>query len=195
MVDPYGYIPEDVYMPPPPMPGSKSDQVYSAIIQERKIENVLEQLNPDKLIVEIEFRLKGYKKNQFTKTWELIGKEEKQVSDKLIVDCLSLLSSLLTNNTTLSNYSPDEINRIMQTIIRKLIDMIRENSHEYGLAENYAERDRVCLIILNSTFASLKRAQGGLESKRLFDSLDIKEGNSGMNQPQQKGVLGRLFNV
>lgn len=193
MSDEYAYLPENIPMPPPGMPGNKSDEIYSAIIQEKRIENILEQLNPERLVVEIEFRLKGYKKNQFTSKWELIGKEEKQVSDELISDILSILSANLTNNTTLSNFNPDEINKLMKTLIRGLIDMIREKADVYGLLDNYAERDRILLISLSTVFYTLKRAQGGLESKRLFDSTKISDQ---FNIPQrEKGMLGRIFNV
>lgn len=190
--DPYAGI---INPPPTPMPPptSKSDEVYSAIIQEKRTENILEQINPERLIIEIEYRLKGYKKNQFSRKWELIGLREKEVSDELISDFLSILSSNLTNNTTLSNFAPDEINKLMKNLIRKLIDMIREKSETYNLKDNYSERDRILLITLSTVFYALKRAQGGLESKRIFDSTQIRD--QSMLIPQQKGFLSRLLNI
>lgn len=188
---------DDPYAPgmpisPTPMPGAKSDEIYSAIIQEKRMENILEQVNPERLIIEIEFRLKGYKKNQFSRQWELIGNREKPVSEELIQDFLSIISSQLTNNTTLSNYTPDEINKLMETLIRSMIDMIREKADIYGLLDDYAERDRIMIICLGSVFSALKRAQGGLESKRIFDSTQIRD----QFMPQQdKGFLRRMFNV
>lgn len=190
--NPYDYIPDDMPMPPPGMPGQKSDQIYSAVIQEKRVEGIMDQLNPERLIIEIEFRLKGYKKNQFTRKWELIGKKEKELNDELISDVLSILSANLTNNTTLSNFTPDEINKIMKTLIRTLIDMIREKADIYGLLDNYAERDRIMIICLSTVFYALKRGQGGLESKRLFDSTRIGDN---YRMPQQKSPLGRLFNI
>jgi len=187
--DPYG---GEMPSQPTPMPGQRSDEVYSAVMQEKRVENILEQVNPERLIVEIEFRLKGYKKNQFTKKWELIGKIEKQVSDELICDFLSILSANLTNNTTLSNFAPDEINRLMANLIRVLIDIIREKSDIYKLEDNYAERDRILIITLSTVFYALKRAQGGLESKRIFNSTQIRD----QSTPQkEKGILGRLLNI
>ncbi|MEX0597877.1 MAG: hypothetical protein WD512_15405 [Candidatus Paceibacterota bacterium] len=193
MEDNYEYLPEGYPMPPPAMPGQRSDEVYSAVIQEKRTENILEQINPERLIIEIEFRLKGYKKNQFTKKWELIGKREKEVNDELISDILSILSANLTNNTTLSNFQPDEINKIMASLIRGLIDIIREKSSIYNLGDNYAERDRILLISLSTVFYSLKRAQGGLESKRVFESTQIRE--QPFNPQQNKSFLGKLLNL
>jgi len=187
--DPYG---GEMPSQPTPMPGQRSDEVYSAVMQEKRVENILEQVNPERLIVEIEFRLKGYKKNQFTKKWELIGKIEKQVSDELICDFLSILSANLTNNTTLSNFAPDEINRVMANLIRVLIDIIREKSDIYKLEDNYAERDRILIITLSTVFYALKRAQGGLESKRIFNSTQIRDQ---FTPQKEKGILGRLLNI
>jgi len=187
--DPYG---GEMPSQPTPMPGQRSDEVYSAVMQEKRVENILEQVNPERLIVEIEFRLKGYKKNQFTKKWELIGKIEKQVSDELICDFLSILSANLTNNTTLSNFAPDEINRLMANLIRVLIDIIREKSDIYKLEDNYAERDRILIITLSTVFYALKRAQGGLESKRIFNSTQIRDQ---FTPQKEKGILGRLLNI
>jgi len=187
--DPYaGGIPQ----PPTPMPGAKADEVYSAIIQEKRIENILDQINPERLIVEIEWRLKGYKKNKHG-GWDLIGKQEKKVSDELITDFLSILSANLTNNTTLSNFQPDEINKLMENLIKSLIDMIREKSVEYNLEDNFAERDRILLITLSTVFYALKRAQGGLESKRMFEGMQLRDFPT--IPQQQKGFLGRLLNV
>jgi hypothetical protein len=191
-MDQYDYIPDDMPLPPPGMPGNKSDQIYSAIIQERKIENLLEQINPERLITDIEFRLKGYKKNVFNKKWELIGEKEKEVCDEMVSDFLSILSANLTNNTTLSNFTPDEINKIMKTLIRTLIDMIRAKADVYGLKNDFAERNRILTITLSTVFYALKRAQGGSESRRVFDSIQIRD------QPyqQQKDSLAkRLFGI
>lgn len=190
---PLDYNPSDMPMPPMPMSGPKSDDIYSAVIQEQRMGNILEQLNPERLIVEIEFRLKGYKKNEFTKKWELIGKREKAVSDELVSDFLSILSANLTNNTTLSNFTPDEINRLMANLIRTLIDMLREKSEGYDLKNDYAERNRILNITCSTVFYALKRAQGGLESKRMFDSTKISD--MPYVQQQQKGFLGRLLNI
>lgn len=191
MEDSYGYLPENYPLPPPAMPGQKSDEVYSAVIQEKRMESILEQVNPERLIIEIEWRLKGYKKKA-NNQWELIGSKEKQISDELISDFLSILAANLTNNTTLSNFQPDEINKLMANLIRTLIDIIREKSDIYELEDNYAERDRILNITLSTVFYALKRAQGGLESKRIFDAAQIREV---FTPPKDKGILGRMLNI
>lgn len=182
------YYPDNLPMPPQPMPGQKSDDAYSQIIMQKKLENLLSQLDPDHLIIEIEYRLKGWRKNEYSGNWELAANKEKEISSDLLIDVVSLLSSILTNNTTMSNFQDVEINKLMAIIIKKLIDMIRSNSEKYGLGGDYSERDRVLLIICMSIFAALKRAQNGLEAKRILESFDIKESY----QPQKKGVGEKL---
>lgn len=168
------FYPDNLPQPPVPMPGQKSDEIFSQMMVQKKLENLLSQLDPDHLIVEIEYRLKGWRKNEYTGSWELSG-NEKNISGDLLADVLSLLSSILTNNTTMSNFQDIEINRIMKIIIRKMIDMMRSNAVKYDLVRDYAERDRILLIVCMSVFAALKRAQNGLEAKRLLESLELKE--------------------
>ena len=43
------------------MPGASSDAVYADFIRERKVENLLQQINPDNLLADIEARIRGYK--------------------------------------------------------------------------------------------------------------------------------------
>ncbi len=186
----YEYNP-DMPALPMQMPGNRSDEVYSAMLQERRMENVLDQLNPERLIVEIEYRLKGYRKEKGN--WKLIGKQEKKVSEELLSDILSILSSVLANNTSVSNYQPDEINKIMKTLGKNLVDAMREKDSEYGLEDNYAERKRIMFIIGFTVFATMKQAQGGHHSKRLFDSIQVKDSFS--QQPQQRSGLGKIFSV
>lgn len=198
MNEQYLQLPE----PPMPMPGAKSDEQYSRLLTEKKIENILSQLNPDVLIVEIEKRLKGYRKDEDTGGWELIGKQEKFVDDELLVDIMSILSSVLTNNTTMSNYQDSEINRVMELLIENMVDMLQSKAENYNLDRviesnfsyfsirkgeevtirividydcNYSERDRIMWVICYATYSAMKRAQNGLEAKRILDSLDIKE--------------------
>jgi len=69
---------------------------------------------------------------------------------------------------------------------------MREKAHIYQIFGGYAERDRILWIMKSSIFSTFKRAQGGLESKRTFDSTLIRDQ---YQPPQQKGALAKLFNI
>ncbi|KKL76492.1 hypothetical protein LCGC14_2044330, partial [marine sediment metagenome] len=88
-------------------------QSYPSYQADKRMDSILEQINPDNLIVEIEHRIKGFRKDTLTKQWVAISGKQKVISEELVANFVSFLSSFLTNNTTLSNFSDKEINRIM----------------------------------------------------------------------------------
>lgn len=107
--------------------------IYADSMREDKIKNVIAQLNPELLLTEIEHRIRGEKKNPFTEEWEPISKEGKKVSEELVQNYISLLNVYLTQNNSLSNFSPQEINNIMNIVIEYVRDDLSDNSIKYGL--------------------------------------------------------------
>lgn len=184
--------PEDLPRAPPPMPGPNSDQLYTDYIQEKKVENILAQINPDNLLVDIEWRIKGYRKNIYTQQWERIDNCP-EISPVLVGKFMSFLSAMLNNNTTLSNFKDKEINNIMKMVIAYVSDDLRSNAVLYRLDNNYAERTRIGLIICATVFSTLKRAQNGLEAQRIFRVMKIGEVNNPYGEQNKKeGIVSAL---
>lgn len=205
------YYPEDLPMPPQPMPGEKSDSIYSGLMTQKKIENILQQINPENLIVEIEHRIKGYRKDEYTQQWVQITKDQKPISEELISNFITFLASFLNNNTSMTNLSEKEINKIMYAVIEYIVDDLQTNGERYKLGYNrkvkiynrmkdkyyfvdkfvpdYSEWSRIALIIESSVFFTLKRALNGSEARRILSSLSIGEQYRGNQQPSKGGIL------
>lgn len=113
---------------------SNPNSIYADSMREEKIRNVISQLNPETLLTEIEHRIRGEKKNSYTEEWELIGGQV-QISEKLVQNYISFLNVYLTQNNSLSNYSPEEINNIMNVIIDYIKDDLTDNAEAYGLTK------------------------------------------------------------
>jgi len=107
--------------------------VYADSMREEKVKNVIAQLNPELLLEEIEHRIRGEKRNYYTDEWEPISKEGKVISEDLVQNYISFLNAYLTQNTSLSNFSPDEINNIMNVIIDYIKDDLSDNAEKYKL--------------------------------------------------------------
>lgn len=172
----------------------QDSEIYANMLQEERVRNVISQLSPDDILLEVHWRLRGYIKNPVTKQWEkLIGTLEP--STILISRFISYLSSVLNQNTTMSNLSPDEINAIMKLIINWTSDDLDAHQKEYDLEGDYSEMTRIGYMMCNYTFITLKRAMNGTESKRIFNSLSMMD-NLNQNQPQKKGgFFSALKNV
>jgi hypothetical protein len=177
--------------PPQPMPGPASDTMYADIVQERKMSNILDKINPDNLLADIEARIKGLRKDVYTNQWVKIS-DAPEISPRLIGNFMSFLSCVLYNDVTFSNYKDVEINKIMKMVIQYYVDDITSNAREYGVENNYTERTRIGLIICMTVFATLKRAQNGLEAQRIFRNMKIGESNSLSEGSKKGGVMDAL---
>lgn len=165
-----------------------SDEIYANYLQEEKIKNLVQQTSPDNQLEDIEWRIKGYRKNPLTMSWEKVDPKMPEPSPILVSKYVSYLSSLLNENTRFTNLSGTEINAIMKLVIEWLTDDLDSNSVEYEIGYNYSERTRIGQIILNETYICLKRSQNGMESRRIFNALKVTESLS--EYPQQKKGFG-----
>lgn len=169
-----------------------SDEMYANIIQEEKVKNVIAQISPENQLYELEMRIKGYRKNPSTNVWEKIDPKMKEINSELVSKYISYLSSILNQNTSLSNISENQVNKIMKGMIEWITDDLDIHAESYGLASNYSERTRIGQIMLNSTFMVLNRALNGQEARRMWGSLSLNENTNQL--PQKKG-LGELLKV
>lgn len=173
---------QDYYAENPVVPVS-SDELYANAIQEDRIKNVIAQLDPENQLKEIEMRIRGYKKNILTQDWEKIDETAPEPPKLLIMRFISYLSSIMSQNTTQSNLSEQQVNALMMLIINYITDELDSNANLYDLENNYTERTRIGHIILNSCFFVLCRALNGQEAKRMWKSLSLNE--SFNNSPQR----------
>jgi len=151
-------------------------------MQEERVQNLIQQIAPDNQLLDLQWRIKGFIKNPVTKEWEKLEQEAPDISPILVSRYISYLSSLLNQNTTLSNLSTGEINSIVRLVIEWLTDDIDNNAAIYGIKNDYTERTRIGQMILNNTFMVLKRAQNGMESRRIFNALNVNQNISEVGQ-------------
>jgi hypothetical protein len=227
-MDNYNPSPQEIYYQGAQDEAQKNDPnaMYADYMREDKVKNIIQQLNPDNLVEDIEHRIRGEKKNRMSGEWELINKTNpRRVSELLLERYISFLSSLLNQNTALSNFSTKEINNLMQMVVEYIRDDLSDNADDYGFVmQNVIEVDtevkllkrnmkldgtveiqyipkkikkeiiteevvdfnemtRIGMIIAGTTFAVLKRAQNGMEARRIFAGLKVSES---LNQPNQK---------
>jgi len=161
------------------------DDLYASQMQEDKVKNLIQQIAPDNQLMELQWRIKGYVKNTYTGQWEKVEKDAPEPSPLLVSRYISYLSSVLNQNTTLSNYSSSEINDIMKLCIEWVSDDLDCNAEDYGIDYDYNEMTRIGDILLMNTFTVLKRAQNGMESRRIFSSLKIAESMNPFSQKKE----------
>jgi hypothetical protein len=110
------------------------NSVYADSLREEKVKNIISQINPNALLEEIEHRIRGEKFDYLTQQWDLIPGREK-ISEELVQNFISFLSVYLTQNNSLSNFSSQEINSIMNVITDYVRDDLTDNAERYGLTK------------------------------------------------------------
>jgi hypothetical protein len=167
------------------------DELYANQMQEDKVKNIIAQLDPENQLKDIEMRIRGYKKNVFTGAWEKIDEDAPEPPKLLVTRFTSFLSSYMNQNTTQSNLSEQQVNKIMSVVIKYVADELDANAQIYSLENNYTERTRIGNIIIASTFFVLNRALNGQEAKRMWKAMSL---NETMNQePKNKLVEALKF--
>lgn len=160
--------------------------LYADSMREEKVANVIAQLDPSNLLEEIEHRLRGEKFNKSNQEWEPIGNISIAINEILISRLMSFLGSVLNQNTTLSNYSINEINNRMELVIDYIRDDLSDNDSEYNLEGDYTEMTRIGMIICETVSSVFRRALNGMESRRIFNALKVTES---LTQAPQKQTM------
>lgn len=163
--------------------------MYSQAMKEEKVTNILQQINPDNLLADIEHRIRGEKKD-FNGEWVPMSTTKEKVSEELISDFISFLGCILNQNTSMSNFSPMEINNFMELIRNWVMQHLVVNAKRYGIEGQYSEYDRIGHIICATCFTVLKRAQNGQESRRIFKIMKLTDSN---NPNRSKGGIMENF--
>ncbi len=161
------------------------NSIYADTLREDKISNFIQQINPDNLLVDIEHRIRGEKKNPYTQQWEPISEGQKPISEALIVNFISFLGSILNQNTSLSHFTALEINNIMEVVIEYIRDDLTDNDETYDIVGNYMEMTRIGNILCISIFATLKQALNGNLVRRIFSSLKV---NASLTEEKKHGI-------
>ncbi len=163
---------------------SDPNALYAENMREEKIANVISQLDPQNLLDDIEHRLRGEKFNKVEQQWVSIGDERISINEKLISRFMSYLGAVLNQNTTLSNYSLNEINNRMELVIEYIRDDLTDNDVEYNLEGKYTEMTRIGMIICETVSSVFRRALNGMESRRIFNALKVTESLTSTPQRQ-----------
>lgn len=175
-------------------PNSMSDQLTADMMQQNRVENIITQIDPERLLTDIEHRIRRMRKDHHNGVWVKIDPNQKEISPELIANLISNLSAFLTNNLTFSNYTEQEINSIMKLLIRDLIQDLSSNASLYGLENNYPERNRITMIVCTTVFSALKRALKGTEASKFWKSVSISGDihNAEGQVEKKRGVMDYL---
>lgn len=169
---------------------------YAGQMREERVRTLLTEIDPENLLESLEYRLKGYKFDALKRAWvkRSGGEEEPELPEKLINKVISLLSSILTIGTTFSNLQVGDVNRIMSLLIDIVVSDLVVNGEDYGIKNNFNEKERICFIVFSTVYLTLRRAIDGSEAKRFFGSLRMNE-SIHPQRSKDKGMMNKVMDA
>jgi len=179
---------------------------------ENTVDNVLGQIDPSLIIDNLDHSLKGEIFNKEKGMWELNPSGKPLVNDACRGAVISYITGILTNNTTMSILSTQQVSNIMDSVIESITKMFVVNLEEFGFVSpgpgyskgeyenkgvpDTARMTMVSNMIYTVCFTVLSRALNGMESRKIFSSLSMSDSMGyGMGPQKQGNWLTRMFGM
>ncbi len=177
---------------------------------EGSISNIVGQIDPSTIVDNLNHSLKGEFYDKEQGKWLLNPSGKPLVNDACRGFVISYVTGILNNNSVMGTISQAQLGFIMETVIEELGKEFVCNLERFGFVPagpgykkgvymnqgnpNSSRMSSVCGIIFRSVFSCYTRSLNGMESRKLFSSLNMTDGLN-FNPQQEKGAgwMGRMF--
>lgn len=150
---------------------------------------LVEQLNPDKILEDLELKLRGYKRK-----WDgnLVKSGLPLMNEVGVMAMITYTSSVVNQNTIMASYDKQQISKLMTQFMGVLVDDLTLNWKEYGIV-NKSYLDLIANMIMNCAYPAYNRALFGGE-KRFLGTTTIENISSvpKMQPVKKEGFLSRF---
>ena len=150
--------------------------------------SILERIDPSAVAERLRYKLLGLEFDEKTRSWIRPPGRKPLINQEGAEKLLSIFSSLVNSNVSMSNLTRIEINFIMLTYCNSIIDMIKWRFQDFEI--DPTEAQGIFEIMKNSAFFCLKRAfeQGerNFLKKSITSHEQINVGNNEYNKEMKK---------
>ena len=175
---------------------------------EEDITNIVGQIDPQRILDNLNHSLKGEYYNKEQGEWEKVGDELVNTSCRGWI--VSYLTALMNNASTMGILQEAQLSALMEGVIKSVTREFKCNLEKFGFVpagkyytkQNYENKgtpntsrmDSIAEMIYQRAFLILTRSLKGTESSRIFRSLSMNDQMLfNQQQQQRKGILGRIF--
>jgi len=185
----------DQYQTQSQLQGEAAEQqmgMYGPQMQEQMAQSqavLVEQTNPDKVLEEIILKLKGLKKQM---DGSLIRVGEPLMNSLGVNRITLIMSSIINQNTILSDLERSEINNLTLSVSKNLLLDLAQHWREYEIKDR-AMLNHIVATVIFPAFLSLRRAYLKGEKNWLKSFMtEIVSGRPSMNMPKKEGFWGKF---
>jgi len=197
-------------MPPQNYSQGMEDGMPMSYTPEGSISNIVGQIDPSTIVDNLNHSLKGEFFDKEKGLWILNPSGDPLVNDECRGFVISYVTGILNNNSVMAIISQQQLGFLMETVIEELGKEFVCNLERFGFVPagpGYAKKvymnlgspdsarmSSVCGIIFRSVFSCYTRSLNGMESKKIFSSLNMTDGlNFNPQQEGGAGWMGKMF--
>ena len=198
-------------LPQQPQPNYQNEQEGTPMYTtEGAISNIVGQIDPQTIVDNLNHSLMGEFFDKEKGLWIMNPSKEPLVNDACRGFIISYITGIMNNNSTMAVITAQQLGFLMESVIEDMGKEFVCNLEKFGFVpagigysigsyENRGTPDSsrmssVMNMIVRAVFSCYTRSINGMESKKVFSSLNMNDSlNFNSGQPQSKGVLGNLF--
>jgi len=177
---------------------------------EGSISNIVGQIDPSTIVDNLNHSLKGEFYDKEQGKWLMNPSGKPLVNDACRGFVISYVTGILNNNSVMATISQAQLGFLMETVIEELGKEFVCNLERFGFvpqglgydneiymnvgSPDSARMSSVCGIVFRSVFSCYTRSLNGMESRKLFSSLNMSDGlNFQQQQDKGAGWMGKMF--
>lgn len=177
---------------------------------EGSISNIVGQIDPQGIVDNINHSLKGEFYDKEKCMWILNPTKEPLVNDACRGFVISYITGVMNNNSTMAIITQQQLGFLMESVIEEVGKEFVCNLEKFGFVKpgigfnnkcydnkgtpDSSRMSSVCGIIFRAVFSCYTRSINGMESKKIFSSLNMTDNlNYSQNRQEGSGWMGKMF--
>ena len=182
-------------------------QMYSP---EGSISNIVGQIDPNTIVDNLNHSLKGEFYDKEKGMWIMNPSNTPLVNDACRGFIISYVTGVMNNNSTMAIITQTQLGFLMESVIEELGKEFVCNLERFGfvpagigygkgLYENKGTPDSsrmasVSGMVFRAVFSCYTRSLNGMESRKIFSSLNMSDTMNYQQKPEQQGGwMSRMF--
>ena len=158
---------------------------------------VIRELSPRRVLEQLRMNLKGWFFDYEEKKYIPVVGFEPLMNDKGIAKYLSIVSSVITDLVTFSNFNMEEIPKLTLFVCDSAIPVIYLNYREYGVRQK-SDLPIITIQIFNLTLAAFKKAVGagdrGVIGRTISENIMTRSGifDNPRQMEERRGFFSKI---
>ena len=191
-------------------PQEPEQQQMPMYTPEGSISNIVGQIDPSTIIDNLNHSLKGEFFDKELGVWKMNPSNVPLVNDACRGFIISYVTGIMNNNSTMAIIKEQQLGFLMESVIEEMGREFVCNLERFGFvpkgpgydAGRYENKgtpessrmSSVSGMVFRAVFSCYTRSLNGMESKKIFSSLNMSDGLNFNPQPDQNsGWMGKMF--